>query len=87
MMVGYCKTCSRPLEIAQYSEDGKYKSCPKCSTNNGQEHIFYPSNEFGYTDHRVTINNPRGIQSWCPPCRGRGLLIYNGINCNLLKIR
>lgn len=86
-MAGYCKVCLRPLEVAQYSVDGTFKSCPNCSTNNGQEHIFYHCDYFGYTDHRITGNNPDGIQSWCPPCRGRGSSIGNGIKCNTIKIK
>ncbi len=77
-----CKKCIRPLNEAQYSTDGKYKSCPKCSKVNGKEHVFYPCDHFGYTDHRVTSNNPDGIQSWCPPCRGRGKSIGPGILCS-----
>ena len=80
-----CNVCSRSLEEAQYSRDRHYKSCPNCSTNNGQEHVYFHCDYFGYTDHRMTINNPDGIQSWCPPCRGRGGSSSNGILCSQIN--
>lgn len=83
-MIGYCKHCMELLEEAQYSSDGKYKSCPNCSQYNGKEHIYYPCDYFGYTDRRITRNNPDGIQSWCEPCRGNGLGV-NGIPCSKIK--
>ena len=36
-----CRICGKSLNISQYSEDGKYKSCPSCSQNNGKEHVYY----------------------------------------------
>ena len=35
-----CTHCSRPLNEGQFH--GNLKSCPRCSTRNGQEHVFYP---------------------------------------------
>jgi hypothetical protein len=47
-----------------------YKSCPKCSTTNGREHVFHRHPlEFGTTAERVTDNNPNGDQSYCIDCR------------------
>ena len=60
-MAGYCKVCLKPLEDAQWSKDDQYKSCPSCSTANGNEHVYYKCAEFGFTDKRVTCNNPDGI--------------------------
>ena len=82
-----CKNCLKPLEIAQYSLDGELKSCPKCSTDNGVEHIFYKFNDFGYTEHRVTLNNSKGIQSWCSVCRGRSTSIQTGTKCSSIFIK
>lgn len=82
-----CSNCTRPLKISQYSKDGNYKSCPKCSTDNGKEHVFYPVDHFGYTDLRITGNNPNGIQSWCPPCRGKVDSTSSfGLLCSQIKI-
>lgn len=75
-----CKHCGLPLEDAQ--ERGDYKSCPHCSQN-CKEHIFYPKAMFGWTEKRVTSNNPTGIQSWCTRCRGNDDGPYvDGIKCS-----
>ena len=66
-----CRYCGQPLNISQYSSDKRWKSCPLCSQKAG-EHIFYPYETFGFTEQRVTYNNPDGIQSYCPPCRPQG---------------
>lgn len=62
-----CRHCGQKLSDAQYR--GNYKSCPNCSQRDGTEHIFYPNSHFGWTEKRVTENNPTGIQSWCSRCR------------------
>jgi hypothetical protein len=76
-----CKHCGLPLENAQ--ERGGYKSCPHCSQN-CEEHIFYSKAMFGWTEKRVTSNNPTGIQSWCTRCRGNdnGGPYADGIKCS-----
>ena len=68
-----CLVCGLPLNESQYSVNDDYKSCPKCSTENGKEHVYYtyPEN-FGITDKRSSAKNPEGPQSYCVPCRGRG---------------
>lgn len=86
-MAGRCIVCHEPLEDAQWSNDKIYKSCPNCSTTNGKEHVYYPLEEFGFTDARITSNNPDGIQSWCQPCRGRGESASVGKLCSELKKR
>lgn len=52
-----CKVCGLPLNQSQRSADRKYKSCPKCSTKNGNEHIYYkyPEN-FGNTEGSLFID-------------------------------
>ena len=62
-----CAHCGLPLDEAQ--EHGGDKSCPHCSQHS-TEHIFYPRSSFGFTEKRVTPNNPEGVQSWCTRCRG-----------------
>lgn len=77
-----CKHCGRPLNEAQ--ERGDYKSCPHCSQNS-DEHIFYPKAKFGWTEKRVTPNNPTGIQSWCAACRGNHIGPYSdAVKCSEL---
>lgn len=67
-----CKKCKRPLNESQWKvkDNITYKSCPKCSTDNGKEHVYYefPEN-FGTTEKRITLNNPEGAQSYCYSCR------------------
>ena len=66
-----CKYCNEQLNESQYK--GKYKSCPRCSTNEGEEHIFYPyPSAFGTTPKRASSNQPDGPQSYCTNCRSSG---------------
>ncbi|MDD3223203.1 MAG: hypothetical protein PHX70_00575 [Clostridium sp.] len=65
-----CKVCHKPLNQSQYSIDGKFKSCPKCSIINGKEHVYYAYPEdFGTTQKRASSNRPDGPQSHCKSCR------------------
>lgn len=77
-----CRYCGRPLDESIRS--GEYKSCPNCSQSNDYgEHIFYPNEKFGFTDKRISSNNPDGIQSWCEPCRASNSQCNpNGIRCS-----
>jgi hypothetical protein len=63
-----CQNCGLDLKKSIYNKDG-LKSCPKCSVENGKEHIFYPLENFGFSDKRITKRNPNGIQSYCKKCR------------------
>ena len=36
-----CRVCGKSLNRSQYSKDGKFKSCPRCSIENGVEHVYY----------------------------------------------
>lgn len=51
-----CQHCGKPLNISQHTADGMYKSCPRCSVKDGEEHIFfsYPDS-FGETTKRSAI--------------------------------
>ena len=65
-----CRICGKSLNISQYSEDGKYKSCPSCSQNNGKEHVYYEYPEhFGTTPKRESSKRPEGPQSHFESCR------------------
>lgn len=81
-----CKHCRKPLNQSQYSADKKYKSCPKCSVEGGEEHIYYPyPSSFGTTLLRATHNTPDGAQSYCIPCRGSETGPYSGcLRCSIL---
>lgn len=63
-----CIRCGIELNKSVYNENGQ-KSCPKCSVIDGKKHIFYDQTEFGFTEKRITKNNPKGIQSYCKSCR------------------
>jgi phage FluMu protein Com len=64
-----CIHCGKPLNEAQFH--GNLKSCPSCSVNNGNEHIYYLYPEtFGKTELRATSKRPDGPQSYCTACRG-----------------
>lgn len=81
-----CKICGEYLNDSQYSVDGKYKSCPSCSTANGQEHVYYQYPDcFGTTPKRATCNKPEGPQSYCTDCRGRGASNTTGLLCSQIK--
>ncbi len=66
-----CVHCHNPLNSSQFRNNGTLKSCPNCSTNNGQEHVYYPyPNAFGTTPLRASDRHPEGPQSYCVACRG-----------------
>lgn len=70
-----CTICEKPLNHSQWheSKNKKYKSCPKCSAENGKEHVYYDyPDSFGTTEKRISSNNPDEPQSYCVPCRGSG---------------
>lgn len=78
-----CNVCGLPLNQAQRSADGRYKSCPKCSTRNGQEHVYYEYPTcFGNTPSRATSLHREGPQSYCVPCRGDNIPTTTGILCS-----
>lgn len=88
MFAMLCKICGKLFSESQYSKDGKYKSCPRCSMLNGEEHVYYLyPNEFGTTAKRSSADHPDGPQSYCARHRPKGCnnMIYgNGILCSEL---
>jgi len=67
---GLCAHCQKPLNRARYAAGRDWKSCPRCSTTHGSEHVFWPYPvEFGEIDARVTGKSPSGPQSHCNVCR------------------
>ena len=79
-----CTVCKQPLSEAQFNADRTMKSCPSCSQRNGKKHVFYPCPEnFGTTTHRITPNNPDGLQSHCTECRGGSMAVQGGTLCVL----
>lgn len=66
-----CNHCKKPLKESQYKNGKTLKSCPNCSQDNGNEHVYYKyPDEFGVTDLRSTASQPDGPQSYCTSCRG-----------------
>ncbi|PKF77825.1 hypothetical protein CW749_20010 [Vibrio sp. vnigr-6D03] len=65
-----CSCCGKKLNYSLRTPDGLFKSCPRCSSTNGEFHVFlpYPEN-FGTSGARVSDANPDGIQSHCIDCR------------------
>lgn len=78
-----CNYCSKPLNQSQYNEERNMKSCPNCSTNNGDEHVFYEYPlAFGNTPTRETVTNPDGPQSYCIACRGNQPVVLTPTLCS-----
>ena len=68
-----CRHCNQPLNRSQRREEDTWKSCPECSVQDGNEHVFYPyPSAFGESDKRASNEDPAGAQSYCEACRGRG---------------
>jgi hypothetical protein len=65
-----CLDCGLPLNRSQYSPDRRWKSCPKCSATDGEQHVFleYPD-AFGVSEARETDDSPDGAKSYCVACR------------------
>lgn len=69
-----CANCSEELVESQWSDDEGWKSCPRCSTEEGSAvHVFhrYPS-DYGQSVPRGSGPHPDGPQSHCLECRDRG---------------
>ena len=78
-----CAHCKRPLSRSQYSGDKKMKSCPKCSSADGREHIFYEYPvAFGQSEARVSEGTPDGAQSYCATCRTNNDPVYADRRCS-----
>ncbi|MDY4323837.1 hypothetical protein V6M93_03180 [Pectobacterium brasiliense] len=71
-MIMACRHCGLPLNkgLPKIKDNVAYKSCPKCSVTQGQQHVYFPApDDFGTTTARETSNNPDGVQSYCESCR------------------
>lgn len=78
-----CKICGKILNRSQYNKDGTLKSCPRCSTENGEEHVYYSyPDDFGTTPKRASSNRPDGPQSHCESCRFEKDSYPRGILCS-----
>lgn len=81
-----CKVCGKLLNRSQYSKDGTFKSCPNCSTVNGEEHVYYSYPEdFGTTPKRASSNRPDGPQSHCESCRFEKSSYPSSILCSEIE--
>lgn len=68
-----CLCCGVGLSVGIRSKDNVLKACPRCSQTHGSMHVFRRIVEdFGFTEHRITANNPDGVHSHCIDCRNRG---------------
>ena len=86
--MGNCKHCGKTLNRSQYNINKTYKSCPRCSELNGEEHIFFPYPDyFGDTLKRSSSNHPEGPQSHCYVHRGNPYqsIPYGGVCCSEIK--
>jgi hypothetical protein len=78
-----CVHCHKPLNQSQYNAGKTLKSCPKCSSDNGSEHVYYPyPAEFGTTSLRSSSGSPEGAQSYCVACRSNLLNNSTQILCS-----
>ncbi|CCN32758.1 conserved hypothetical protein [Vibrio nigripulchritudo SO65] len=65
-----CSCCGKRLNLSLKTSDGRFKSCPRCSSTHGEYHVFLPyPGMFGTSEARVSDTNPDGIQSYCIDCR------------------
>ena len=65
-----CDHCGKLLRTSTYSAAKDWKSCPKCSTVDGHQHVFYeyPS-AFGPTDPTGGGDTSESAKSYCHACR------------------
>ena len=78
-----CRHCKRPLSESQYRLSKAFKSCPGCSTKDGEEHVYYRyPDKFGTTDLRSSTTHPEGPQSHCSECRSDLAFTPNGFLCH-----
>jgi phage FluMu protein Com len=82
-----CRSCRKALHRSQWAGGRTMKSCPRCSTEGGEEHVFhaYPE-EFGTSEARVNGANPDGAQSYCAACRGVGGAPKPGMPCSAVEL-
>jgi hypothetical protein len=83
-----CIHCKQPLNRSQYSEGKRMKSCPKCSSSDGAEHIFYEYPvAFGQSEARVSEGTPDGAQSYCSTCRTNDDPVHAARRCSTITAR
>lgn len=77
-----CRHCHEPLNRARRSHDRALKSCPRCSTANGAEHVFFASPAaFGTSEKRASDESPDGVQSHCIACRTHAMSEFAATSC------
>ena len=66
-----CDHCGKLLKTPTFSAARDWKSCPKCSTVDGHQHVYYeyPS-AFGPTEAGAVIDKADVAQGYCVACRG-----------------
>jgi hypothetical protein len=80
-----CVHCKRVLNTGPFTPDRAWKACPRCSAEDGTEHIYwrYPAG-FGESDARVNPRSPEGPQSYCKGCRNMGTSLPPRRRCSEL---
>jgi len=78
-----CGHCAVALNKSVYAQGRTIKSCPKCSLNDGGQHIFYPYPQaFGASSTKVTPQTPEGGHSYCTACRNRKPQMFGSWRCS-----
>jgi hypothetical protein len=81
-----CESCREDLKKGLFHGNRDWKSCPRCSTDNGRQHVYYPyPDDFGTTDKRKSGPNPDGPQSYCLACRDRGQMSSRRLLCSTVQ--
>jgi uncharacterized Zn finger protein len=64
-----CENCRQALSVGQWSSVEDWKSCPRCSQEDGVQHVFhaFPA-DYGQTTKRSSALHPDGPQSHCNEC-------------------
>ncbi len=64
-----CVHCRSSLGKGVYAKEETLKSCPKCSTRDGHEHVYYDYPAGFGTEAKVNGKEPTGVKSHCRACR------------------
>jgi hypothetical protein len=75
-----CDHCSEPLDAIIVRDEGRWRSCPKCSQADGNEHVLRRSPDaFGMT--KATKGKPEAVQAQCEACRTKQPHRDDGRSC------
>jgi hypothetical protein len=64
-----CEHCGQSLGKSVYAANDTLRSCPKCSTRDGHEHVYY-DNPAGFGEADAGARKPAtGVKTHCRACR------------------